>query len=217
MLSQTGDNSLGNRAAVDGDADLLVRNASQVIDPGRVEDRPPVRCSAQVPPVEDGLWQCPVQQASEAGAAGPGKAHEGSVRGGSDANMVGVTRNPIGSERGHDVRDLVLEDVGDTVNQLIERHLVDGPIWVSKPLVPVRDSTVGTPGLITFGSTDGAEGLRSSGKSFTDIAGLPVGHVNEHIPEVRVRVMKRNRPCHAIGVVIRVCRHHGQSVWMTHA
>jgi riboflavin biosynthesis pyrimidine reductase len=100
--------------------------------------------------------------------------------------MVGVTGDAVRAEGSHHIRRLLVEDGGDALDELLEGSLVDRPVRVAEPLVPIRDAAVGAPGLVTLGSTDRPEGSRSCREAWADIAGLAVRHVDQDVAEVRV-------------------------------
>ena len=72
VFEDAGDDARGDGPAIDDEVDLVVRDATAVVDLGGVEDRQVQRPALVLPAVENGLRQDVVQQAAQAGTVRAG-------------------------------------------------------------------------------------------------------------------------------------------------
>ena len=128
-----------------------------------------------------------------------------------------MTGDPVGAERPDDLGALRSHDLGDPVDQLLERHRSHATVVVPEPLVPVRGLAEYLPGALVLRPADRPQGLAGRREVGRDVTGSSVGGVHQDVPEAGVVRVQRDGAGHAVGVVVRVRDDHHQRPAGVHA
>ena len=88
--------------------------------------------------------------------------------------------------------------------------LVDRPVVVAQPLVPVRLPPQRPPGRLVLAAPDGTERRPGRREPLADVSGAPVRRQHQDEPELRVAGVQGDGAGDPIGVVVRVGEDHDQ-------
>lgn len=102
VLAQAGDDSVGNLALVDRDADELVGRPAHVVALRGVKRLEAQLDALLLPTLEHGLRYGSVQEPTEGQPFCPGDPGERGVGRRTDSDVVGVVEDAVGAERVHD-------------------------------------------------------------------------------------------------------------------
>lgn len=164
----------------------------------------------RVPLVDRALRHRAPEQASQPSDAALTEPMERDRRRCAAGDVIGVSCDAVEAEREYHVGALVGEHVLDATDELLERHVREGTVRVSEPLVAIGRPSEGGPRAPVLLLADLAERRPRGERRIGDLARFPAGRVHEHEPERGILGVASDGGGTRVGVVVGVGDDHGE-------